>query len=201
MKKSHIIVFFYIALTCCIVGFLILINPFSNTLKASTLNQTNTIEELHSTAAHITEQLDSLQKDLSKSQEILNDFEKRLTNLESNADTVQNMLIDYYMNKLSDPTFTSIYNNEYVYYTAAEQLGQIGKKAIPPLINRLDTADDYERALVLYALLLASQDEEVKAFVGNNYIHTHLDFDARNHPEQVKIALEWWNKYQSYFSD
>lgn len=199
MKKSYLIVFCYFILTCCIVSFLLIINPFSGTLKASTLSQPNKLEQLQSTADHITIQLNSLERDLSESMEILQECENRLTTLENNANTVQSLLIDYYMDKLSDPTYTSIYNEEYVYYTAAEQLGQIGKMAIPPLIDQLDTSDDYERALVLYALLLASQDDTVKIFTNGEYIHTNLDFDARNHPGQVEIALQWWEKYKSYF--
>ena len=40
----------------------------------------------------------------------------------------------------------------------------VGKPAIPGLIEKLETDDDYERALALYALLLASQHENVKEF-------------------------------------
>lgn len=199
MKKSYLTAFCYFALVCLIIGFVMNINPFTHTLQASTLTQTNELKELHMTAMQINTQLDLLQKELSKSTQLLKSFDERLTKLENKTNTVQNLLIDYYLDKLSDPTYTSIYNNEYVYYTAAEQLGQIGKPAIPSLIDRLDTADDYERALVLYALLLASQDEAVKVFAGEDYIHTYLDFDARNHPEQVEIALNWWEKYSSYF--
>lgn len=199
MKKSYLAVFCYFLLTCCIVGLLLLANPFSSSLKASTVSQSSQIKQVQETATNINLQLTALQQDLSESKEVLKVCEERLTNLENKSDTLQNLLIDYYMDKLSDPTFTSIYNTDYIYYTAAEQLGQIGKMAIPPLISRLDTTNDYERALVLYALLLASQDESVKAFVGDDYLHTHLDFDARNHPQQVKLALDWWEKYKSHF--
>ena len=199
MKKSYLTIVCYCIITCFLTIFLSFVNPFSHNLKAATVSQETEIKHLQSIANNITLQLNSLQSDLSESKKILQQCQDRLTQLENKSDTVENLLIDYYMDKLKDPTFTSIYNNEYIYYTAAEQLGQIGKKAIPRLIDRLDTTDDYERALVLYALLLASQDNEVKAFVDDNYLHTYLDFDARNHPQQVKVALEWWEKYKSYF--
>lgn len=199
MKKSKLTVLCYFIIACFLIISLILTNPFINTLNASTLSQSTDIQKLQDTTSTIIEQLDTLQTDLSESKEILKECEECLIELENKTNTFQNLLIDYYIDKLSDPTFTTIYNQEYIYYTAAEQLGQIGKMAIPPLINRLDTTDDYERTLVLYALLLASQNNNVKAFAYDDYIPTYLDFDARNHPQQVQLARDWWDKYKSYF--
>lgn len=198
MKKIFIIAFCYLGLFFSIVIFL-LINPFSSTLEASTVNQVHNIKELETTSHNISDKIDALQTNLSIYANALNDFEKRLTKIEQQTIELETYLTDYYIDKLSDPTYTDIYNEEYIYYTAAENLGQIGKPAIPKLISRLQTPDDYERALVLYALLLASQDDSVQAFAGNNYIDVNLDFDARNHPEKVKIAYNWWDKYKSYF--
>lgn len=199
MKKIFIIAFCYLGLFFSIVIFL-LINPFSSTLEASTVNQVHNIKELETTSHNISDKIDALQTNLSIYANALNDFEKRLTKIEQQTIELETYLTDYYIDKLSDPTYTDIYNEEYIYYTAAENLGQIGKPAIPKLISRLQTPDDYERALVLYALLLASQDDSVQAFVGNDYININLDFDARNHPKQVKIAYDWWDKYKSYFN-
>ena len=198
MKKTFIIALFYFGSAFCIV-ICLLINPFSNTIEASTINQVHNIQELETTAHNISTEIDTLQTNLLDYTKSLNEFEDRLTALENRTTEIETFLVDYYIDKLSDPTYTSIYNEESIYYTAAENLGQIGKAAIPKLINLLDTSDDYERALALYALLLASQDDSVKTFAGNDYIHVNLDFDARNHPEKVKIAREWWEKYKTYF--
>ncbi|MCX7773528.1 MAG: hypothetical protein N2376_10505 [Clostridia bacterium] len=107
--------------------------------------------------------------------------------------------VAYYMEKLKDKSFTGTYGDGQTWYTAAEELGMIGKPAIPKLIERLDTQDDYERALVLYALLLATQHDNVKTFTQGEYINVNLDFNAENHAEMVKAAKEWWEKYKSNF--
>jgi len=105
----------------------------------------------------------------------------------------------YYIHKLKDKDFTSTYGgeNEKVWYTAAEELGNIGKESIPFLIKNLETKNDYERALTLYALLLASQSDDVKVFTKGEYIEVNLDFDASTHKEYVDIAKAWWDKYKS----
>ena len=107
--------------------------------------------------------------------------------------------VEFYLDKLKDKEFTGIYNEEYTWYTAAEELGMIGKPAIPGLIEKLDTQDDYERALALYALLLATQQDNVKSFTNGEYINVNLDFNKDNHPEMVDKALSWWNKYKNNF--
>lgn len=199
MKKSFTLACFSIALfTCFIIGSL-LINPFSNTLEASTINQHETIKKLESTTKAMAQQIKDLETNLTTYQDSLETLQGRVTEMEDHTNKVEIYLIDYYIDKLSDPTYVNIYNTDYIYYTAAENLGQIGKPAIPKLINRLDTTDDYERALVLYALLLATQDDSVKSFTHGDYIEVSLDFDARNHPADVEIAQKWWNKYKSHF--
>lgn len=105
----------------------------------------------------------------------------------------------YYIDKLKDQSFTGIYGDGFTWYTAAEELGTIGKPAIPALIEKLDTKDDYERTLALYALLLATQQENVKTFTNGEYINVNLDFDVDHHPDMVKTAMEWWDKYKSNY--
>lgn len=107
--------------------------------------------------------------------------------------------VEFYLEKLKDKEFTGIYNEEYTWYTAAEELGMIGKPAIPGLIEKLETEDDYERALALYALLLATQQDNVKSFTNGEYINVNLDFNKDNHPEMVDMAMSWWNKYKNNF--
>ena len=107
--------------------------------------------------------------------------------------------IEFYLDKLKDRKYTSTYNEGYIWYTAAEELGKIGKPAIPGLIEKLQTQDDYERALALYGLLLATQDDNVKSFTSGEYINVNLDFNKETHPEMVKTAMAWWDKYKDNF--
>lgn len=107
--------------------------------------------------------------------------------------------VRFYIDKLKDKSYTGTYGDGFTWYTAAEELGKIGKPAIPSLIEKLSTTDDYERALALYALLLATQQENVKSFTGGEYINVNLDFDPANHPAMIKTAMEWWEKYKSNF--
>ncbi len=107
--------------------------------------------------------------------------------------------VEFYLDKLKDKEFTGTYGDGYTWYTAAEELGMIGKPAIPGLIKKLDTQDDYERALALYALLLASQQENVKSFSKGEYIDVNLDFNKDNHTEMVDKAMAWWDKYKDNF--
>ena len=200
MKKSFTLAFFFLTLIICtVIGFLIA-NPFSNTLEASTINQLETLKKLEITTQNMSTQISNLETQLNEYQTCLKTLQSRVSEIETETTQVETFLVDYYIDKLKDPTYISIYNHDYIYYTAAENLGQIGKAAIPKLINKVNTPDDYERALVLYSLLLASQDDSVQSFAKNDYIQTSLDFDARNHPADVEIAQKWWNKYKSHFS-
>ena len=199
MKKSIIITFCYALLALCIISSLIFTHPLSASVEASTINQLSNLKNLKATSTDISKQITELQNHLNSYNKSLNEFEKRLSELEEQNTELQTFLVDYYIEKLKDPTYTSITNEDSIYYTAAENLGLIGKPAIPKLIQKLDTANDYERALTLYALLLASQADNVKSFAKNDYINVNLDFDARNHPQKVEVARKWWDKYKSYF--
>lgn len=108
----------------------------------------------------------------------------------------------YYMSKLKDKSFVSTYGDKdepSIWYTAAEELGMIGKAAIPYLINNLNTDDSYEKGLTLYALLLASQDTELMKLTSNEYIDAGLTFSQQEQEEYTRNALAWWEKYKSLF--
>ena len=188
----------FLLLFCCIVCTLIAYPGF-NTLEAATSKQSITVESLSLKQNELETTLHNLNLSLTELSDNLNTYHNRFTTLESELSTTQTLLVTYYMDQLANPNYVTTYNTDYVWYTAAEALGELGKPAIPSLINRLDTTNSYERSLVFYALLLASQAENVKAFAGDDYIHTYLDFDSSNHPAQKKIALEWWEKYKSHF--
>jgi len=110
--------------------------------------------------------------------------------------------IDYYISKLPDRQFVKTYGdgeNPKPWYTAAEELGQIGKPAIPALIERLETPDPYELKLALYALMLASQDPELLAETGDNYLELGSVLTEDTNEENKRRALEWWDLYQHLF--
>lgn len=107
--------------------------------------------------------------------------------------------LHYNLRRLSDQTYTDRYGdgeNVKIWYTAAETLGQIGKQAIPALIDRLDSDDEYEVMLALYALQLASQDEGLKADIGGNYLRLPSVLNPRANRQNRAIALSWWDDYQ-----
>jgi hypothetical protein len=128
--------------------------------------------------------------------ETIEELNSNVDNLSRRLDTLENIEILYNIEKLKDRSFTSIYGDGYTWYTAAENLGKIGKPAIPYLINKLETKDSYEKSLVLHALLLSSQHENVKVFTGGDYIRTTLGFSVEDHDEMTEIAYKWWEKYK-----
>lgn len=199
MKKNVIMMLFYAFLILLPLSFLILNQPYPNHLEAATLSEKEQLQQLQRITQDLNTQLDTLNSHLITYEKSTNNLERRLSELENSNASMQSFLVDYYIDKLKDPTYVDIYDLEHPWYIAAESLGAIGKPAIPSLINRLNTSDDYERALTLYALLLASQADNVTSFTDGEYIHTKLDFDARNHPAQIQIAMDWWEKYKSYF--
>ncbi|QAY65960.1 hypothetical protein [Paenibacillus protaetiae] len=105
--------------------------------------------------------------------------------------------VETLIGKLKDRSYTRTYGEGFVWYTAAEDLGLLGKQAVPALIANLGTPDDYERALTLYALLLATQEPDVKAFAEDDYIHGYLDFDPVTQVPKIIEAETWWEKYKS----
>ena len=106
--------------------------------------------------------------------------------------------VSYYIRKLPDPSYATTYgcdDGKTTWHTAAEQLGLVGKPAIPALMDRLDTHDPHERSLVLYALLLASQDDELRKATQGDYIKVYA-WDPKTHDENAKIACDWWARWQ-----
>ena len=107
--------------------------------------------------------------------------------------------LHYNLSKLSDPEFTQIYGdgeNDKIWYTAAENLGHIGKPAIPFLIEKLESDNEYEVMLALYALQLASQDPQVQQHTDGNYVSLPSVLNPRANRHNKAIALSWWQEYQ-----
>ena len=199
MKKTIIVRICYFVLFTCITACFLLIYPYSTALEATTLDQVDMLQNLKQTTENLSKQLIAIEENMTSYQTSLNELNAHVSDLNERHTQLETVIVDYYMDQLEDPTYTSVYNNDYTYYIAAESLGQIGKPAIPKLIQKLSTEDDYERSLALYALLLASQADNVKIFAGNDYIQTSLDFDSRNHPALIERATAWWEKYSGYF--
>lgn len=107
--------------------------------------------------------------------------------------------VRYYIGKLPDRSYVETYGGEEhprPWYTAAEALGEIGKPAVPALIERLDTADPYELMLALYALMLASQDAELLRETGGDYLRLDTVLTQDTNEENRRRALDWWQRYR-----
>lgn len=111
----------------------------------------------------------------------------------------------FYLDRLRDSNFTSTYGHGYTLYVAAEELSNnIGKPAIPYLIRKLETEEDYERTQVLYALRLAAQHENVKVFTHGEFPtggHNLAFPRPASHPDLVKAWNSWWEKYRNHWED
>lgn len=105
--------------------------------------------------------------------------------------------IEVYINKLPDRTYTETYGHGYTWYTAAEELGMIGKPAIPHLVKQLSSDDEYVVMLSLYALQLASQDSAVTEKTGGEYIELEgTVLSKESNSRNVQVATSWWNKHR-----
>ena len=134
-----------------------------------------------------------------KSEKSLKELQDQVAALTAKLDTTMQSEIELLVDKLKDKNYTSTYNEDYTWYTAAEALGAMGKPAIPYLIKKIDTKDAYEQSLVFYALTLASQADNVKEFAGNDYIKITDSFDASSAESSKKEILRWWEKYKDKF--
>lgn len=115
------------------------------------------------------------------------------------SESSQQETICYYINKLPDRDYVQTYGdaeNPRPWYTAAEALGEIGKPAIPALIERLDSQDPYELKLALYALMLASQDPALQAETDGDYLQLGTVLTEDGNTKNRQLALEWWERYQ-----
>ncbi|QOR39522.1 hypothetical protein HNO52_14095 [Billgrantia diversa] len=106
--------------------------------------------------------------------------------------------VHYYISRMADRRFIDVYGGEEhprVWYIAAERLGQIGEPAVPMLFTLLDTHDEYELMLALYALQLATQDPRLMSQTGGDYVRLATALDEGANAENRTIALEWWGRH------
>lgn len=106
--------------------------------------------------------------------------------------------VHYYVSRLPDRRFVTSYGGEEhprPWYIAAERLGRIGEPAIPLLASRLESPDEYELMLVLYALMLASQDPSLVAATGGDTLELGTVLDPRHNAENLARARAWWQRH------
>lgn len=104
----------------------------------------------------------------------------------------------YYVSRLADRRFVTSYgdqDNRRPWYIAAEKLGEIGLPAVPLLFARLDTRDEYEQMLVLYALQLATQDPQLMVRTRGEYIQLGVVLDPAYNAENAATAHQWWQQH------
>lgn len=106
--------------------------------------------------------------------------------------------IHYYISRLADRRFIDVYGGEEhprVWYIAAEQLGQIGEPAVPMLYALIDTDNQYELMLVLYALQLATQDPQLMTQTDGDYVRLSETLSESANAENRELALAWWERH------
>ena len=104
----------------------------------------------------------------------------------------------YYVSRLADRRFVTSYGgsgHRRPWYIAAERLGEIGLPAVPLLFSRLDTSDEYEQMLVLYALQLATQDPQLMVRTRGEYVQLGVVLDPAYNADNVATARQWWQQY------
>lgn len=104
----------------------------------------------------------------------------------------------YHVSRLADRSFVDVYGGDEhprVWYIAAERLGQIGEPAVPLLFGLIDSGDDYELMLVLYALQLATQDPALMAQTAGDYVRLTSVLDPQANAQNREIALAWWERH------
>src|SRR5690625_2106942 len=120
------------------------------------------------------------------------------THIAEDKAPLDNEEVSFYIEKLPDRDFVDVYGddeNPKTWYTAAEELGQRGADAIPALVQRLHTEDDYELMLVVYALMLASQDAQVMQITQGDYLQLNVVLTPDTNLQNRQSALNWCQRY------
>jgi len=120
------------------------------------------------------------------------------TSISKDSAPLDNEEISFYIEKLPERDFVDVYGddeNPKTWYTAAEELGQMGADAITALVQRLHTEDEYELMLVVYALMLASQDARVMDTTQDDYLQLDVVLTPDTNPQNRQRALDWCQRY------
>ncbi len=202
MKKLNLPTVCYTLLIFCCITYSTIIFSHIDTLNASSRQDLLSLEQLSQRQDTLLSKINTLSQNLDSLSLDIASYNTEIELLNDKVAKSTDFMVAYYIDKLADPLYITTYNKEYTWYIAAEELGEIGKAAIAPLFARLKTTtDDYERSLIFYSLLLASQADDVKTFAGDDYIRTYLNFNPKTHVSNTKIAFDWWETYSSYFEN
>lgn len=111
--------------------------------------------------------------------------------------------VAFYVSKLGDKTMVMRYGHGYIWYVAPEELGQIGKPALPALLRALESSDPYVRTQAFYALKLAAQHPSVVSLTGGEYPQGNGEaFPPVSEHASLKAAWDaWYDKYAAILSD
>jgi septal ring factor EnvC (AmiA/AmiB activator) len=155
------------------------------------------IQQLETKVTFLQNELDQLQEQPSARNEIRRLRKALEYVLKETLDKTDQDPLMFYLDKLKDTNFISTYGDNYTWYIAAEELGKMGKPAIPFLIKKLDTKDNFERNQALYALMLAAQHENVKSFTGGEYVKNYEFPSPGKDVSVIKAWQSWYEKYKS----
>ena len=107
--------------------------------------------------------------------------------------------IEDLINKLKNKDDTKLVE-DVVFYESAEKLGLIGKRAVKPLIEILDSSDEYEVSQALYALRLVAQNENVLKITKGIYPKSDDAIVPKDSIEYMKKKWkEWFKRFQGEF--
>lgn len=122
-----------------------------------------------------------------------------------NAGATVEEKVTFYVSRLRDATYGQKLKgddaHDSFWRTAPEELGLIGAPAIEPIIKRVEVSqNETELTWAFYALLLASQAQDIQAKLGRitpEKCFSHPYNDVANHTLLRKLWLDWWKKYGS----
>lgn len=106
--------------------------------------------------------------------------------------------LSFYVAKLRDTSYYSIggcSDVEIVVWEASERLGAMGPGVVPALVDRMGDPDAFVRERVQDALLLATQNEQVLARIGDDY----LKFYDQPDTPPTEVVRKWWAKYRHFW--
>lgn len=111
--------------------------------------------------------------------------------------------VAFYVSKLGDPAFVTRYGDGQTWYMAAEELGQIGRKAVPALMRALESSDVHTRTQAFYALRLAAQHPSVASLTGGAYPEGSGEaFPPASEHVSLKAAWDaWYDTYAAILSE
>src|SRR5699024_3149718 len=116
------------------------------------------------------------------------------TSISKDSAPLDNEEIKFYIKNMPDREFVDVYGDDQKHktcYTAAEERGQIGVDSIQVLVKRLYTDRAYGLMLVVYGLLLDSQDAQVMDTTQDHYLQLDVVLTPDTNLQNRQSALNW----------